>query len=60
LSLGASQLVSFQSYWERFEKMLLNQYYVIFIATAQKKAGLQRVKIETKVPNSEILAADNV
>ena len=59
-SLGTSQLVSFQPYLERLGKMLSNQYYVVFQATPGKKAGFQRVKIETELSNSEILAPDNV
>lgn len=59
-SLGTSQLVSFKPYMERFQKMLNNQYYVVFQATAQKKAGLQRINVQTELSNSEILAPDNV
>ena len=59
-SLGTSALVSFQPYLERFQKTLDNQYYLVFLAEARKKAGLQRVKIETEASNSEIIAPDNV
>ena len=59
-SLGTSQLVSFQPYLERLGKMLSNQYYVVFQATPGKKAGLQRIKVQTELSNSEILAPDNV
>ena len=59
-SLGTSQLVSFQPYLERFGKMLSNQYYVVFQATSGKKAGLQRINVQTELSNSEILAPDNV
>jgi hypothetical protein len=59
-SLGTSSLVSFQPYLERFQKTLDNQYYLVFLAEPKKKAGLQRVKIETEVSNSEIIAPDNV
>jgi hypothetical protein len=59
-SLGTSNLVSFKPYLERFQKTLDNQYYLVFLAAPKKKAGLQRVKVETEVPNSEILAPDNV
>lgn len=59
-SLGTSQLVSFKPYLERFQKLLSNQYYVVFLAKPQKKAGLQRVKVQTELSNSEILAPDNV
>jgi len=59
-SLGTSQLVSFKPYLETFQKMLSHQYYVVFQATPKKKAGLQRVKIETELSNSELEAPDNV
>jgi hypothetical protein len=59
-SLGTSQLVSFKPHLDNFQKMLGNQYYVVFRAVPKKKAGFQRVKVETELPNSEILAPDNV
>ena len=58
-SLGTSQLVSFKPYLERFQKMLNNQYYLVFQAVSQKKAGLQRVNVQTELSNSEILAPNN-
>ena len=59
-SLGTSQLVSFKPHLETFQKMLSHQYYVVFQAVPQKKAGFQRVKIETELSNSELEAPDNV
>jgi len=59
-SLGTSALVSFQPYLERLQKTLDNQYYLVFLAEPKKKAGFQRVKIETEASNSEIIAPDNV
>lgn len=59
-SLGTSQLVSFKPYLDTFQKMLNNQYYLVFQAVPQKKAGFQRIKIDTELSNSEILAPDNV
>jgi hypothetical protein len=59
-SLGTSNLVSFKPYLERFQRTLDNQYYLVFLATPKKNAGLQRVKIETEISNSEIAAPDNV
>ncbi len=59
-SLGTSQPVSFKPYLESFGRMLSNQYYVVFEAGPQKKAGFQRIKIETELSNSELLAPDNV
>lgn len=59
-SLGTSQLVSFKPHLDSFQKMLGKQYYVVFQATPKKKAGFQRVRVETELPNSEMLAPDNV
>jgi hypothetical protein len=59
-SLGTSNLVSFKPYLERFQRTLDNQYYLVFLATSKKKAGLQRVNISTEASNSEIAAPDNV
>jgi hypothetical protein len=59
-SLGTSTLVSFKPYLERLQKLLSNQYYVVFQAVPGKKAGLQRVNVQTELSNSELLAPDNV
>jgi hypothetical protein len=59
-SLGTSTPVSFKPYLDRLQKLLSNQYYVVFQAAPGKKAGFQRVKFETELSNSEILAPDNV
>jgi hypothetical protein len=45
---------------DRLQKALDNQYYLVFLATPKKKAGFQRVNIQTEVDNAEILAPDNV
>jgi hypothetical protein len=58
-SLGTSQLVSFKPSLERLQKMLDNQYYIVFQAIPKKRAGLQRITLETELSNSEILAPDN-
>ena len=59
-SLGTSALVSFKPYLDRFQKMLLNQYYLVFQAVPKSKAGFQRVAVRTELPNSELLAPNNV
>lgn len=59
-SLGTSQLVSFKPHLDILQKMLANQYYVVFDAVPKKKDGFQRVKIETELSNSEIESPDNV
>jgi hypothetical protein len=59
-SLSTSNLVSFKPYLNRLEKLLNNQYYLVFNAIPGKKDSLQRVNIETTAKNSEIFAPDNV
>lgn len=59
-SLGTSQLVNFKPHLDRLQKMLANQYYVVFRAVPGKKAGFQRVNIQTELSNSEILAPNNI
>jgi hypothetical protein len=59
-SLGTSNLVSFKPSLERLQRTLDNQYYLVFLATPKKNAGLQRVNILTEVSNSEIAAPNNV
>jgi hypothetical protein len=59
-SLGTSQAVSFKPYLDRLQKLLSNQYYLVFLAVPKGKGGLQRIKVETELSNSEILAPDNV
>jgi hypothetical protein len=59
-SLGTSTPVSFKPYLDRLQKLLSNQYYVVFQAVPGKKAGLQRINVQTELSNSELLAPDNV
>jgi hypothetical protein len=59
-SLGTQNLVSFKPYLDRLQRVLDNQYYLVFGAAPKNKAGLQRVRISTETPGFEIAAADNV
>jgi hypothetical protein len=59
-SLGTQNLVSFKPYLDRLQRVLDNQYYLVFGAVPRNKAGLQRVKISTEGSGFEIAAADNV
>jgi hypothetical protein len=59
-SLGTQNLVSFKPYLDRLQRVLDNQYYLVFGAVPRNKAGLQRVKISTETAAFEIAAADNV
>jgi hypothetical protein len=59
-SLGTTNAISFKPYLQQLQRLLDNQYYLVFQATPDKKSSLKGVKITTEVPNSEITAADNV
>jgi hypothetical protein len=59
-SLGTQNLVSFKPYLDRLQRILDNQYYLVFGVIPKNKAGLQRVKISTEAPGFEIAAADGV
>jgi hypothetical protein len=58
--LGLQNAVSFKPYLEELQKILDNQYYLVFRAKPGKNDGLQRVKLSTEVANAEIVSADNV
>jgi len=59
-SLGTSNPVGFKPYLDRFQRNLNNQYYLIFLAEPKRKGSLQRIKIYSEKPDSEIAAPDNV
>jgi hypothetical protein len=59
-SLGIENAVSFKPYLERLQKILNNQYFLVFHVTPEGNGRLQRVRISTEVPNADIAAADNV
>jgi hypothetical protein len=58
--IGPAPPVSFAPYMEDITRKLNHQYLLTFMAKAQKKAGMQRVKIHTEVPNAELVSADRV
>jgi hypothetical protein len=59
--LGLQNPVSFKPYLDRLQMSLDNQYYLAFQAKPGKRAGLQRVKINTvEKSKMEIVSADNV
>jgi hypothetical protein len=59
-ALGNQQPVNFKNYLDRIQKIIDNQYYLVFDARPKKKAGLQRIKISSDATGSEIAAPDNV
>jgi hypothetical protein len=60
-SLSTSNAVSFKPYLDRLQKLLNNQYYLVFNAVQDKKDKLVRIKIDkVEGKDSEIFAPDNV
>jgi hypothetical protein len=58
--LGNGAPVSFTPYLDDISRRLGRQYLLTFLAKPQKKAGMQRVKLQTEVPNAELVSADRV
>ena len=52
--------VSFTPYLDQQTNRLMHQYLLTFLAKPPKKAGLQRVKIATEVPNADLVAPKSV
>jgi hypothetical protein len=57
---GFQTAVSFKLYLDAFAARLNHQYEMTFLAVPENKAGYQRVKLETEVPNAELVAAERV
>jgi hypothetical protein len=58
--LGSGAAVSFAPNLEDIANRLGHQYLLTFLAKPQKKAGMQRVKLQTEVPNAQLVSADQV
>jgi hypothetical protein len=58
--IGPAPPVTFAPYLEDVSRKLNRQYLLTFIPKPQKKAGMQRVKVQTEVPNAELVSADRV
>ena len=58
--LGFGAPVTFAPYLEDITRRLTRQYLLTFLAKLEKKAGMQRIKLRTEVPNAELVAADRV
>ena len=58
--IGSAPPVTFVPYLEDITRKINRQYLLTFIPKPQKKAGMQRVKVQTEVPNAELVSADKV
>jgi hypothetical protein len=52
--------VSFTPYLNDVAKGLGRQYFLGFLAKPEKKAGMRRVRLQTEVPNAELVGASQV
>jgi hypothetical protein len=59
-SLGTRDPISFRPFLDRLQRILDNQYFLVFHITPRRNEGLQRVNISTDLPDFEIAAANNV
>ena len=59
-SQGFETPIAFAPYLDQFADRLNHQYKLTFLANADKKPTRQHVRLETEVPNAELLTADKV
>jgi len=52
--------VAFTPYLDAVAQRLNHQYFLGFLAKPEKKAGMRRVRVQTEVPNAELVAASQV
>jgi hypothetical protein len=57
---GFDTPIAFAPYLEQFADRLNHQYKLTFLANADKKPTYQHVRLETEVPNAELVPADKV
>lgn len=58
--MGSAPPVTFAPYFEDISRKVGRQYLLTFIPKPQKKAGMQRMKVQTEVPNADLVSADRV
>jgi hypothetical protein len=57
---GFETPIAFAPFLDQFADRLNHQYKLTFLAKADKKASYQHVRLETEVPNAELVTADRV
>ena len=57
---GSETPIAFAPYLDQFTDRLNHQYKLTFLANADKKPSRQHVRLETEVPNAELVTADKV
>lgn len=57
---GLEMPISFGPYLNDFSERMNHQFRLTFKAKLQQKPGFQKIRLETEVPNAELVAADRV
>lgn len=57
---GFQTPIAFKPFLDQFADRLRHQYRLTFLAKPEKKAAYQHIRLETEVPNAELVAADRV
>ncbi len=57
---GFQAPISFAPYLDQFANRLMHQYRLTLMMKAENKPAFRHVKIETEVPNAEIVIADHI
>jgi hypothetical protein len=52
--------IAFAPYLDQFGSRLQHQFKLTFLAKPKKESGYQKVRLETEVPNAELVAAERV
>ena len=58
--IGSAPPVTFAPYLEDITRKVNHQYLVTFVPKPEKKAGMRKIKVQTEVPNAELISADKV
>jgi hypothetical protein len=57
---GSETPIAFAPFLDQFADRLNHQFKLTFLAKTEKKASYQHVRLETEVPNAELVTADRV
>jgi hypothetical protein len=52
--------IAFAPYLDQFADRLKHQFRLTFLAKPKKESGYQKIRLETEVPNAELVAAERV
>src|SRR5579872_884553 len=58
--IGSAPPVTFAPYLEDITRKVNHQYQLTFVPKPEKKAGMRKIKVQTEVPNAELISVDKV